>query len=191
MRLRIVATVTLLAPLCLAATVRAESPAHLRQLQGVQSRAAQSIALAESNWKELSSSTGKFAILMPGIPKEDTEKDKDTTYHTFKVETKDALYLVNYFDMPEVGQASPDEVKHILDNGPAEFVKSADAKLLSQRNISLTGNPGKEFEFSVGDGIPGKGLLYVVNKRMYLVVVVTPQQENAQKFISSFRLLAN
>ena len=211
MRLRIITTAALLAPLCLTVPGVAENPAYSRQLWGAQSKFeplpfsrlpahaqfgslfAQPILLAQTTWKNFSSSKGKFAILMPGTPTEETEKDKEdgTVYNSFKVEGEESLYFVQYSEIPEIAGASSAEVKKILDDTPSQFVKGADAKLLRQRNISLSGYSGREFEFSFASNkeIRGKGLVYLVEKRLYIVVAVTPQQANAQKFIDSFRLM--
>jgi len=209
MRLRIITTADLLAPLCLAVPGVAENPAYSRQLLGerakfeplpfsllppqsqVGSLFAQPILLAQTTWKDFSSSKGKFAILMPGTPTEETEKDKEdgTVYNSFKVEGEQSLYFVQYSDIPEIAGATSEEVKKILDNTPSEFVKGANAKLLGQRSISLTGYSGREFSFAINKEILGKGLVYLVEKRLYIVVAVTPEQDNAQKFIDSFRLM--
>ncbi len=189
MRLRILATATLLTPLCLAATVRAESPAHIRYLQSFQSTATQPILIAESTWKEWASPKGSFAVLMPGSPVEETEKDKDGSVDYYlKYESEKDIFYVMYTDIPSVAQASAEEVKQILDRLPGEFVKGAEAKLLSQKSLSLTGYPAREFEFTFSNGIPGKGRVYLVNQRLYVTIAATPQQENAQKFLTSFRL---
>ena len=61
----------------------------------------------------------------------------------------------------------------LLDSAPDDFTKSANAKLRKSENISLSGHPGKEFEFAIGDRVNGKGRVYMVGRRPYLVVVGT------------------
>ena len=66
----------------------------------------------------------------------------------------------------------------------------ANAKLLQVRDISLGGYPGKEFEFQpLSPTEPvGVGQVFLVETRIYGMVVSTPKAENAQKFLESFRL---
>lgn len=172
----------LLTSLCLVpAVVRAESSAPTLQ--------AQPILIAESSWREWVSSQGKFAILMPDKPTEETQKDQDgSVNYYFKYQSEKDVYFVMYTDIPNITQISSEKVKQILDRVPIDFVKGADAKLLSQKSISLNGHPGREFEFAFTGGIPGKGRVYLVDQRLYVAIAATPQQEDAQKFLTSFRL---
>ena len=67
---------------------------------------------------------------------------------------------------------------------------AANAKLLQVRDISLGGYPGKEFEFqplSANQPV-GVGQVFLVETRVYGLVATTPEPENAQKFLDSFRL---
>ena len=67
---------------------------------------------------------------------------------------------------------------------------AANAKLLRVRDISLGGYPGKEFEFQpLSPTEPvGVGQVFLVETRVYGLVVSTPKAENAQNFLESFRL---
>ena len=67
---------------------------------------------------------------------------------------------------------------------------AANARLLQVRDISLGGYPGKEFEFQpLSPNQPaGIGQVFLVDRRIYGLVASTREPEDAQKFLSSFRL---
>jgi hypothetical protein len=91
--------------------------------------------------------------------------------------------------VPEVAQATPEQVKELLDDAPDAFAKGANAQLTQSQNIILDGNPGKEFEFTSTEGFSGKGRVYLVEQRLFLVVAIAAQTQNIQRFLDSFRLL--
>jgi hypothetical protein len=66
----------------------------------------------------------------------------------------------------------------------------ANAKLLQVWDISLGGDPGKEFEFQPFSPTQpvGVGQVFLVETRVYGLVATTPEPEKAQKFLDSFRL---
>ncbi|HAZ47571.1 MAG TPA: hypothetical protein DDW76_03580 [Cyanobacteria bacterium UBA11369] len=151
-----------------------------------------STLVTQTVWKEFSSSEGKFAVSMPGTPKQETETDEDgLTSHSFTVELEnpDSAYLVTYYDVPEVAKATPEQIKELLDGAPDAFAKGGNANLTRSQNIILDGNPGREFEFTSTEGFSGKGRVYLVQERLFLVVAIAPQSQSIQRFLDSFRLL--
>lgn len=147
---------------------------------------------AQTSWKEFSSSEGKFAVSMPGTPKQETETDDEgLTSHSFTVEIQnpDSAYLVTYYDVPEFAKATPEQIKELLDGTPDAFAKGGNAQLTRSESIILDGNPGREFEFTSTEGFSGKGRVYLVLDRLFLVVAIAPQRQNIERFLDSFRLL--
>ena len=147
---------------------------------------------AQTSWKEFSSSEGKFAVSMPGTPKQETETDDEgLTSHSFTVEIQnpDSAYLVTYYDVPEFAKATPEQIKELHDGTPDAFAKGGNAELTRSESIILDGNPGREFEFTSNDGFSGKGRVYLVLDRLFLVVAIAPQRQNIERFLDSFRLL--
>jgi len=188
MKLRIIATLSLLAPLYLANPVKASSFAAPPQLN-IQSNSNSTTLIAQSSWKEVYSSKGKFTINMPGTPQEETEKDGSVS-SSYTLKSDSGYYRVGYFDLSELGKLTPDQVNQLLELAPSKFVESTGAKLSGIRNITLAGNPGKEFNFGINPQIVGKGRVYVSNNKLYLLVVVTPEPANVENFFNSFRLIA-
>ncbi|MEG3899974.1 MULTISPECIES: hypothetical protein [unclassified Microcoleus] len=147
-------------------------------------------ALQAPEWQPFCSAMGQFAIDMPGTPKMNSETfSTQITAHTYRSVLKNKeSYLLQYFDLDF--RQSNNNIKITLNNAVDFFVVGANAKLLQVRDISLGGYPGKEFEFQpLSPTEPvGVGQVFLVETRVYGLVVTTPEPENAQKFLDSFRL---
>jgi len=196
--LKFCAAAAIATPFSLATTALAANPSLRQPLPTYQvtlvhnTFSPSSTLVAQTSWNEFSSSEGKFAVSMPGTPKQETETDEDgLTAHSFTVELQnpDSAYLVTYYDVPEVAKATPEQVKELLDGTPDAFAKGGNANLTRSQNIILDGNPGREFEFTSTEGFSGKGRVYLVQQRLFLVVAIAPQTQSIQRFLESFRLL--
>lgn len=187
MKFKILAAAILVAPLCLIPTVRAENTLPLRQLVAVES----SDPAAQTDWSEFSSTTGRFAVSMPGQPTEETETAQDGTLdYSFSLKLQKSAYFIHYTDIPDADKLKNEDLTKLLDDLPAEFIKGADAQLEDDpRNIEINGYPGKEFKFTLNTGIPGVGRVYMVQQRLYLILAMADKPEDTQKFVNSFRLL--
>jgi hypothetical protein len=189
MKLRIIATATVFAPVCLAASVSATTIAELKQLPNRASVATQPLQVAQAGWKNFSSAKGKFAVLMPGQPTEETQTSKkdDVTInnHTFLVETEEGVFFVEYSDFrADISMIKPDA---ILEAG-CKGLSQDGGKLLSKRSIALGEYPGREVEYTTKDGITGKARIFLVGQRLYQLHVVTPEVADANKFFDSFEV---
>ncbi|MEG3987976.1 hypothetical protein QUA13_12660 [Microcoleus sp. S28C3] len=146
--------------------------------------------LQTPEWQPFCSAMGQFAIDMPGNPKINSETfSTQVTAHTYRSILKNKeTYLLQYFDLDF--RQSNNNIKITLNNAVDFFVVGANAKLLQVRDISLGGYPGKEFEFQpLSPTEPvGVGQVFLVETRVYGLVATTPEPENAQKFLDSFRL---
>ncbi|MEG4959739.1 MULTISPECIES: hypothetical protein [unclassified Microcoleus] len=147
-------------------------------------------AIQTPEWQPFCSAMGQFAIDMPGTPKINSETfSTQVTAHTYRSILKNKeTYLLQYFDLDF--RQSNNNIKITLNNAVDFFVVGANAKLLQVRDISLGGYPGKEFEFQpLSPTEPvGVGQVFLVETRVYGLVATTPEPENAQKFLDSFRL---
>lgn len=141
-------------------------------------------------WFELSSEEGQFAIAMPGRPKFKSETFAEQyVNYLFKFSQNKDRYLVRYFDLRS--SLSATTMKITLDSVVSSLVVGANAKLVEQHDISFKGYPARGFTFQPisSKEPPGVGQVILVDRRIYTIVVSTPQPENAQKFLESFRLL--
>jgi hypothetical protein len=135
-----------------------------------------------SGWQNFRSPEGRFAVVLPSTP---TKKSSEVV-QAFWAESTQGFYAVMYGDSPSVVEA-----KQAYLDLPKEFVKAMKGTIVSQRNISLQRNPGKEFQFEVvedGVTVTGKGRVYQVGKRVYVLLAAAPDQESG-KFFNSFGLL--
>ena len=190
MNLKIFTAAVFVAPFWLTTTANAVNPSPRQPIPA--SLSSLSALVAQADWKEFSTTEGGFAVSMPGAPKQEKETDQDgLTSYSFSVELEqpESVYMVTYYDVPEVAQATPEQVKELLDGAPDAFAKGGNTNLTRSQNITLDGNPGREFDFTSDEGFAGKGRVYLVKQRLFLVVGVTPQTQNAQRFLDSFRLL--
>ena len=148
------------------------------------------VVIPQPEWRPFCSAEGLFAIDMPGTAKINIETySTQITAHTYRSILKNKeTYLLQYFDLEF--PPSNTNIKITLNNAVDFFVVGANARLLQVRDISLGDYPGKEFEFqplSPKEPI-GIGQVFLVDRRIYGLVVSTPKPENAQKFLESFRL---
>jgi hypothetical protein len=111
--------------------------------------------------------------------------------HTYRSILKNKeTYLLQYFDVDFRMSNNNINTKITLNSAVDFFVVGANAKLLQARDISLGGYPGKEFEFQpLSPTQPvGIGQVFLVETRVYGLLATTPEPENAQKFLDSFRV---
>ncbi|MFB2895904.1 hypothetical protein ACE1CI_23590 [Aerosakkonemataceae cyanobacterium BLCC-F50] len=181
MKLKTLAIITLATPLWLLIPLRAESVVQFQQ---------PILLTQQASWNEFSSEKGRFAVSMPGTPKEETETNQDgSTEHSFSLISDDSAFLIHYSDIPDIENLSKEEITTLLDKAPNDFAKDAKAKLINAQTVSLDGHPGKEFELKLKEGINGKGRVYLVNQRLYIVLAMAAKPENQQIFLDSFRLI--
>ena len=155
-------------------------------------RAPQQEELQRSEWQPFCSAMGQFSIDMPGSPQINSQVFYNQMIaHTYRSILKNKeTYLLQYFDVDFPMSNNNINTKITLNNAVDFFVVGANAKLLQVRDISLGGYPGKEFEFQpLSPTQPvGIGQVFLVETRVYGLLATTPEPENAQKFLDSFRL---
>ena len=151
-------------------------------------------------WSEFTSTSGGFAVQMPGTPKDQTQSvaqaTGDLTLHNFTVEDRDYAYIVSYVDFP-AGTIVQSDADAFLDSTVDGSVSSGKGELKSQSAITLGGYPGRLAEFTtVANGqLPAtsiKAHYYLVKDRLYQILAIAPQGQlpaEADRFLSSFKLL--
>jgi hypothetical protein len=150
--------------------------------------------ITDNDWREFSGPDKKFKVLMPGTP---TRKEQaipglrqPMSIHVVDLNAK--AFFVGYLDIPpEDFHRVPVEDRF---NGAREgMLKSTpNSKVVSEKPITLDGNPGRELVVSV----PGRMRLVVqivlVDLRFYILTAVgpgyTPETADVTKFLSSFQI---
>ena len=143
-----------------------------------------------AQWPRFSSPEGRFSILLPGRPlREDQTKETPVgrvEMHIFTSRTEGGIYVVAYADYA-FGDA-----KRELDANRDSFLKGMKATLLSESDINIKGNPGREIN-AWREQLTIRTRMYLVGKRYYqmFVIVPTPQAvlEDTNRFFNSFELV--
>ncbi|BAY88290.1 MULTISPECIES: hypothetical protein [unclassified Tolypothrix] len=100
------------------------------------------------------------------------------------------VYMVSYADFKnDVTQISSSE---LLDSA-LQGMLGDEKQLLSEQNINLGAYPGKEIKlWDEKEGMTWTGRIFIVNQRMYMLLVVSdqnPQVSDIRKFFDSFQLI--
>jgi hypothetical protein len=147
------------------------------------------------DWVRLNSDAGGFSVLMPGTeaPKENVETKRDArvgtyTTHRFMKASGGGAFVVRWLEYdPNVKLDAQGELAADRDN----FVKGVNARVVSESQITLDGNPGIEFTAENTDAT-FKSRVYVVGQRAYILVAFAPKGTDdagaVNKFLSSFEM---
>lgn len=155
---------------------------------------------SRSEWQDLVVPEGGFAVLMRGQP-EYVRQQLDTpagkmSAHLYSADRPDAYYAVGYSDYPLalVLAASPDQ---IFAGARDTWVKRIQGKLSGSSPLKLAGKyPG--LRFTAEGTFKDKetfvdGRLYLVDQRLYQVIVMGRKSELSQgvvnRFLDSFQLI--
>lgn len=161
-------------------------------------------AVAEDSpaaWKEFSSTEGRFAIRLPGTPKQSTQPIGQMKLTLFQLQSA-FEYSVIYADYPEeINDSDPILAKRVLDSGLEGAVAAVNAKLVEVREVSIGKHPGRQYVEQLPNGTIMRGKTFLVGNRLYQIAITTPKEEGAlaeavrfyretaAKYLDSFRLI--
>ncbi|WP_017315706.1 hypothetical protein [Mastigocladopsis repens] len=137
----------------------------------------------QPKWKVFTPPDKRFTVLMPGIPKTETQIQKtqmgEIQLQIFVAQPpkQDVAYLVTYNDFPDsYGQmVTPQE---IFNNAQNMALRTTQSYLVKQRNIrSSNGHPGREIEYINPGGKITKNRMYFAEGRLYQVMVMTTKKQ--------------
>jgi hypothetical protein len=148
----------------------------------------------QPQWKLFTAPDGRFTVLMPGMPKRESQTQKtymgeiDLEIFSAQPPKQEVAYLVIYNEFPHsYGQmTNPQE---ILNNVQEMALKTTKSNLISQRNIrSSNGHPGKEFAYINVGGKITRSRIYIAEGRLYQVMAITSrkQQQNLARTITGY-----
>ena len=153
-------------------------------------------AQTPADWVKFSPAGSPFTILMPTQPKEDKKTSDSpngpyTTYLYSSVSPDREIYLVGWADYdPKFNFDVQAELEANRDN----FIKGVEAKLLGTTPIKLGTHPGIEFKAEIEGRADIVSRVYIVGRRPYQLITVTPAgrdaSANRERFFSSFQLAA-
>ena len=146
-----------------------------------------------------SSETGELRVETPA-PFEETQQAIQTPVgpveiHTFTAEAEDSAYVIAYSDYPSaiVEETNP---QALLDSSRDGAVTNLGGTLLSEEAVEIDGYPGRSLVISTGaetdEPATISSRIYLVDNRLYQVLVVIPEGKNVEKaaagFLESFAL---
>jgi hypothetical protein len=143
-------------------------------------------------WVKVAPPGCKCLAMMPTQP-EDQPKTEDSahgkyTTHLFLSRTDSAIYLLGWVDYPP--DFHPDVQAEINANRD-NFIKAVEAKLTSERKVSLDGYPGIEFMAESAKNL-FKSRVYMVGDRPYQLIALwakdAGEPPGVATFLNSFRL---
>lgn len=151
-----------------------------------------------SNWKEFSSTCGRFTALFPGIPTV-TDNSNDTGLcdaQAYTVKTS-VEYMVFFKDFVVDLEKDPKEFNRAFDSMRDYTIAASKGKVLDETAISIAGNRGRVMRITGPDERLMTVKAFAVAKRFYLLSVTIPAETpNAirvnepwvKKFFDSFKV---
>lgn len=156
--------------------------------------AVSALAQTPAGWVKFSPTGSPFTVMLPSKPEEnkqtaDSPNGPYTTYLFTSSGPAREIYLVGWVDYdPRFKFGVQAELEANRDN----FVKNLKAKLLSTTPIKLGRHPGIEFKAELEGKADIISRVYIVGRRPYQLIVVTPaggdSTANRERFFSSFKL---
>lgn len=148
----------------------------------------------QPKWKLFRAPDGRFTVLMPGVPNQETQTQKtqigeiDLKIFVAEPPKQQVAYLVVYNDFPHsYGQLTNPQI--ILDQAQSMALKTTKSSLIRQRRIrSSNGHIGKEIEYVNSGGKITRSRMYVAEGRLYQVMAITSkkQQKSLAKTITGY-----
>ncbi|MCC5899920.1 MAG: hypothetical protein JJU32_18635 [Phormidium sp. BM_Day4_Bin.17] len=156
------------------------------------------VAQGSDSWRSFQSREGRFEVLFPQQPERMQQRvelpGQSTTQYAFASEDGLAEYLISYTDYPQEFISRIGEPSDFLQAVKEGFLGGIGARDVVTQSRRLQGYPGLSVEYVAPNGLSGYAHFYLVNDRLYQIIV-TPQSgnagnwsENAQRFLTSFSL---
>jgi hypothetical protein len=148
-----------------------------------------------ADWTRYSSEQGKFSMLVPGQPEQNSSVEKGVVLHTFKLLVRPRLYIVIYSDYPE--SDTKVEITQRLQAERDGFIKGlSDARLISERQFTFKRNsedlPALEFT-SETSNVNYKCVVILDRARVYFLgtgaLKGVDSTAEMERFLGSFKLL--
>jgi hypothetical protein len=143
-------------------------------------------ATDNSGWVKFTHDAGRFSVLLPEIPTEQTETTQTEhgpyTSHLFLVRALQNVYLIGWVDYdPSFNFNKQSE----LDANRDQFVKGIKATLTSSRTLTLDGYQALEFVAETADRI-FRSRVYMVGRRPYQIVIGMLKENEDQALVNRF-----
>ena len=146
-----------------------------------------------AGWSGFDPEQGKFAVAMPGTPKEEPLIGSDGKMWTS--EADGLTYSVSYevLQIPN-GTAETDKAQQLMDNEVEVFVKTTQGATLTgeKRTLMVGSIPGREVDVEIGGTTLRRIRMCIAGNRLYQVQVSGPKEKvgtpDVDSFLDSFRV---
>ena len=132
--------------------------------------------IAQGQWQPFQSDMGGYGISMPDSPVDDTKSFETQAgivdFRISSVTSNGIFYGVGYGDYPEKDYGRKSS-KDLLNELQTAALKSFEVKLKEEKDIKLGLYQGRELDFESPEGLVGKARILLVNRRMYVLGVIT------------------
>jgi hypothetical protein len=150
-------------------------------------------------WQEFKHEAGNFTVMMPGKPTESSQTVESeigkVPIYSFTAQGGTLTYLAMYAEYP-ISLDTPEAAKTTLDNSRDLMLSRRNGKLISEKDISFGKYLGRELSAKI-DGGALRSRTYIVNQRMYLLMVMALgdgqskqlESKKVDDFLGSFKFL--
>jgi hypothetical protein len=138
---------------------------------------------------------GKFRVFLPGLPSQKSQNIAGMNLQMYTLQYSHGAYMAAYVDTPIPSGEAEWRTQQRLDGARQGALGNVNGQLIRESRIRLHGRePGREIEANLpGQAGVLRGRFYVVNRRMYQVMVIgNPtfvHSDNARRFLDSFSLI--
>lgn len=152
-------------------------------------------AVAQPGGETFQPRGGKFAIKLPGKPKENTITTKsavgDLKVYTATYATADGnVYMISYTDFPEAA-IKPENHDTLLD-GVREGIKGKDGKVVSDKEVTIGTEKGREIVVDKGK-VQSRFRVVIREHRLYQLALLGTGEfvtgKDATAFLDSFEFV--
>ncbi len=165
------------------------SPGFALPFPGAPNPTSPAQGLAGAEWKRYRYDAEKFSVEFPAKPEAKANDSNTGTRYFTSLENDNFAYFVEKAELPADLKKTADEVFEGYVNGAAGGTNS---KIKSQKPITLSGYPGREFVLE-SDTLIMQFRLYLLDKTLYQVLVVATKSMAARaetdRFLNSFEFI--
>ena len=149
----------------------------------------------KAEWKEFHSNAGRFTVMMPGDPTEDSSRVTTAIgpvdVHMFHHDEIFLSFLVGYSDLPDRPDMTFNTDK-MFDGSRDEVVRKVSARVISEQPIIVDGNPGRLIVLEKDNNLNMKLKLVWLRPRLYQVVIaandIRAGSADIDRFMDSFKI---
>ena len=135
----------------------------------------------QTGWEEFAPEGGGFSILFPTKPIQATTEKTNYTLHSFTSTAGRGTYVASYADYKQIKL----EPSAFLFRNRDRFIKSMQATLASNREITVNGHTGIEFT-AVNSAANIRSQLFLVENRLYQTVTMILKDVDQTTYVNRF-----